>query len=517
MTIPLVLELAAEGIPVRSTCGVLGFSTQAFYKWRAKPICDRDWDDAHLVNAIVDIHADDPEFGYRFIADELERAGHQVGEGRVPRLCRQHRIWSTTTKKGRIGKRRPGPAVPDDLVQRNFTAARPDEVWLTDITEHPTGEGKLYVCAIKDVSSNRIVGYSIDERMTAQLAVSALRAAIARRQPAGTVVVHSDRGSQVEPSAASSPRLGSPGRWAESPQPATTLPWNRSSRCSKKERPRPPAMAHPQRTALRGHPRWIEHTYNRRRRQRGLGKLTPVEFELTFTTPTGGDFRVTDIAWRTVIHALTEELAHRTVEASVELGCDFRESARLSQTGDEQPTRSRATSEVTELRCDQIAEALCRITGATHRMRRRRHKVSQCRTQQRSEDLVLAPKVVVERGPRDAAEFSDLIDPHVIEGGPEGIGCSLELDRHVFRYGTHGSILPEPAMPDVDRRETRRNRSAPLALTASDSASTCPGEARDAAAVWTAGSSALHRCQTSPPQPTTTASRQPAAGGRPIG
>lgn len=234
MTFPLVLELAAEGIPVRSTCGVLGFSTQAFYKWRAKPICDRDWDDAHLVNAIVDIHADDPEFGYRFIADELERAGHQVGEGRVHRLCRQHRIWSTTTKKGRIGKRRPGPAVPDDLVQRNFTAARPDEVWLTDITEHPTGEGKLYVCAIKDVSSNRIVGYSIDERMTAQLAVSALRAAIARRQPAGTVVVHSDRGSQVEPSAASSPRLGSPGRWAESPQPATTLPWNRSSRCSKK-------------------------------------------------------------------------------------------------------------------------------------------------------------------------------------------------------------------------------------------------------------------------------------------
>ena len=184
---PLVLELAAEGIPVRSTCGVLGFSTQAFYEWRANPICDRDWDDAHLVNALVDIHADDPEFGYRFIADELERAGHQVGEGRVHRLCRQHRIWSTTTKKGRIGKGRPGPAVHDDLVQRNFTAARPDEVWLTDITEHPTGEGKLYVCAIKDVFSNRIVGYSIDERMTAQLAVSALRAAIARRQPAGTL------------------------------------------------------------------------------------------------------------------------------------------------------------------------------------------------------------------------------------------------------------------------------------------------------------------------------------------
>ena len=74
MMFPLVLDLAAEGIPVRLTCGVLGFSTQAFYKWRARPVSDRDWADAHVVNAIVDVHADDPEFGYRFIADELERA-----------------------------------------------------------------------------------------------------------------------------------------------------------------------------------------------------------------------------------------------------------------------------------------------------------------------------------------------------------------------------------------------------------------------------------------------------------
>jgi putative transposase len=86
--------------------------------------------------------------------------------------------------------------VHDDLVQRQFNAPAPDVVWVTDITEHPTVEGKLYCCAIKDLFSNRIVGYALDERMTAKLAVSALRAAIARRQPNGTVVVHSDRGSQ---------------------------------------------------------------------------------------------------------------------------------------------------------------------------------------------------------------------------------------------------------------------------------------------------------------------------------
>ena len=82
----------------------------------------------------------------------------------------------------------------DDLVQRRFRADGPDRVWLTDITEHHTGEGKLYLCAIKDVWSNRIVGYSIDERMKARLAVSALRNAVTTRGPAGTIV-HSDKGS----------------------------------------------------------------------------------------------------------------------------------------------------------------------------------------------------------------------------------------------------------------------------------------------------------------------------------
>ena len=67
MMYPLVLDLAADDIPVAVTCRVLGFSKQAFYKWRAKPVSDRDYDDAHLINAAIDIHHDDPEFGYRFL------------------------------------------------------------------------------------------------------------------------------------------------------------------------------------------------------------------------------------------------------------------------------------------------------------------------------------------------------------------------------------------------------------------------------------------------------------------
>jgi transposase InsO family protein len=196
MMFPLVRDLAAEKIPVRLTCGMLGFSAQAFNKWQACPVSERDWSDAHVTNQIVDVHADDPEFGYRFIADELEHAGMATNERRVWRLCREQRIWSTTTKEGRRHSKVPGPAVHDDLVQHDFSAPAANVVWLTDITEHPTVEGKLYICAIKNVFSNRIVGYAIDQRMTAQLAVSALRSAIARRQPHGTVIVHSDRGAQ---------------------------------------------------------------------------------------------------------------------------------------------------------------------------------------------------------------------------------------------------------------------------------------------------------------------------------
>jgi hypothetical protein len=81
-------------VPVALACRVLGFSTQAFYKWRRDPVSRRDWDDAHLTNAALDLHADDPEFGYRLIADELRDAGHQVSENRVWRLCSKQGIVS---------------------------------------------------------------------------------------------------------------------------------------------------------------------------------------------------------------------------------------------------------------------------------------------------------------------------------------------------------------------------------------------------------------------------------------
>jgi putative transposase len=85
--------------------------------------------------------------------------------------------------------------VHDDLVRRDFTAAGPNRLWLADITEHATGNGKLYLCAIKDVFSNRIVGYSLDTRMKSRLAVTALDKAVARRENVDGCILHTDRGS----------------------------------------------------------------------------------------------------------------------------------------------------------------------------------------------------------------------------------------------------------------------------------------------------------------------------------
>ena len=275
---PLVRDLADDGIPVTVTCRVLGFSTQGFYKWQARPVTQRDWDDAHLINAAYDIHADDPAFGYRFIADELPGRGIIAGENRVARLCSQQRIWSVFAKKKGLN-RKSGPPVHDDLVARKFTAQKPNQLWLTDITEHWTDTGKLYLCAIKDVYSNRIVGYSIDSRMKASLAVNALTNALAIRGAAGTIV-HSDRGSQFRSRKfvhtlsdnglqGSMGRVGACGDNAAMESFFSLLQKNvlDRRRWSTQEQLRLAIVT------------WIEKTYHRKRRQRRLGKLTPVEFE----------------------------------------------------------------------------------------------------------------------------------------------------------------------------------------------------------------------------------------------
>jgi len=203
-----------------------------------------------------------------------------VSENRVQRLCQDNKIWSVTAKKK--GKaHRPGPAVHDDLVERDFSADGPNRVWVGDITEHWTGEGKLYLCTFKDLWSNRIVGYSMSDRMTAELAVTAITNAAALRDMAfAGVIVHTDRGTQFRSRkfvrqlkkqymVGSMGRVGAAGDNAAAESFFSLLQKNVLDR---------------QRWATRDELRlaivvWIEATYHRRRRQRRLGKLTPIEFE----------------------------------------------------------------------------------------------------------------------------------------------------------------------------------------------------------------------------------------------
>jgi putative transposase len=279
-------------VPVAVACRVLGRSTQGYYQWLKQPVSQRDWDDAHLIDVALDVHVDDPGYGYRLIADELAEQGIAASENRVWRLCSVQRIFSAHSKKRGLN-RKPGPPVHDDLLRvvdrhgrpgRDFTATAPDEKWLTDISEHPTGEGKLYLCAVKDCYSGRIVGYSIDSRMKASLAVSAIRNAISLRSPAGTIL-HSDRGSQFRSKKVirllknnglrgSMGRVGACGDNAAMESFFALLQKNvlNIKRWETREELRLAIVT------------WIETRYNRRRRQRRLGRLTPVEFEMIYTT-----------------------------------------------------------------------------------------------------------------------------------------------------------------------------------------------------------------------------------------
>ncbi len=287
---PLVSELAAEGIPVVVSCRVLGLARQPYYRWLDEPIVESQLAEAYLANAIHDAHRDDPEFGYRFLADEVRQLEEhaEVSDRVVWRICRDHQWWSRFGKpKSRKGSK-PGTPAHDDLVRRDFTATAPNELWLTDITEHWTREGKLYLCAIKDVFSNRIVGWSIDSRMKARLVVAAIEMAVARRDgDVAGCILHSDRGSQfrarkVHRTLTRHQMVGSMGQVGSAGDNAAMESFFALLQRNVLDR---------QSWATRDELRieivtWIERTYHRRRRQARLGRLTPIDYEMIMTPQT---------------------------------------------------------------------------------------------------------------------------------------------------------------------------------------------------------------------------------------
>ena len=117
------------------------------------PITASELEEAYLANALFDAHRDDPEFGYRFLADEVKDSGFSACERTVWKICSQNGWWWSSFGKKKTKKlAKVHTPAHDDLVKRRFCADTLDHLWLGDITEHPTKEGKLYLCAIKDAA-----------------------------------------------------------------------------------------------------------------------------------------------------------------------------------------------------------------------------------------------------------------------------------------------------------------------------------------------------------------------------
>ena len=185
--------------PVAPMCRALGVSPSGFYAWAKRKPSKRSVSDAELGNLIEHIHreSDGGTYGAPRIHAELADAYNiHVGRKRVARLMRlrglvgvhRRRFTRTTITDKNV---RPAP----DLVQRNFTASRPDELWVADITYVPTWSGFLFLAVVLDVFSRRIVGWAMATHMRTELIVDALRMAAEQRRPNG-VVHNSDQGAQ---------------------------------------------------------------------------------------------------------------------------------------------------------------------------------------------------------------------------------------------------------------------------------------------------------------------------------
>jgi putative transposase len=193
--------IAAEkaNYPVAVMCRTLEVNRTSFHDWERRPPSDRELGDAWLTEKIKQIHKQKRGvYGAPRIHAELRIAhGIRVGRKRVERLMRAAGISGLIPKKrGRTTIRVPGVRVADDLVERQFRPAAPNVLWLADITYLRTWEGWLYLAAVQDAYSRRIVGWSIADHMRHELVVDALQMALARRRPGAGLIHHSDQGSQ---------------------------------------------------------------------------------------------------------------------------------------------------------------------------------------------------------------------------------------------------------------------------------------------------------------------------------
>lgn len=278
--------MAAEGRSVQLACRVLAVSESGFFAQRQRPPSARAIRHAALTDLIGRVHLDSRgTYGARRVHAELTLGhGLVIGHGTVALLMHRAGIAGVT---GRPRFRRiPNVATAADLVERRFGRDDPDRLWVTDITEHPTREGKVYCAVVLDVWSRRVVGWSIDASPTAGLVTNALGMAIEGRRPDGTVI-HSDQGTQFTSWAFTRraldsglmPSMGAVGSCFDNAMIESF--WSRMQ------------------VELLDRQTWrtrvelanaifeyLEIFHNRQRRHSRLGMLTPIEFETRHQTAT---------------------------------------------------------------------------------------------------------------------------------------------------------------------------------------------------------------------------------------
>ena len=193
--------IAAEkaNYPVSLLCRMLGVSRSGFHAWERRPPSGRDLADAWLIERIGEIHRESRQtYGARRVHAALAHRGVRVGRKRVERLMRLRGLSGVVPKRyRRTTIRVPGVRVADDLVDRDFAPAAPNELWCADIKYVRTWQGWLYLAAVMDCYSRRIVEWSMRPDLESELVVDALEMAIARRRPKPGLVHHSDQGSQT--------------------------------------------------------------------------------------------------------------------------------------------------------------------------------------------------------------------------------------------------------------------------------------------------------------------------------
>ena len=285
--------------PVSRLCAVLGVSRAGYYAWKDRPASARRRGDAQLLEAIRAIHAQSTAtYGWPRIHAELRHRGVRVGRKRVARLMRQAGLSGMVRRrKGRTTIRVPGVATAPDLVRRDFAPAAPNRLWVADLTEIATWEGKLYLAVVVDCFSRRCVGWAMADHMRAELVVDALEMALWRRRPDIGLVHHSDRGGQyvslsfgqTARAAGIAVSMGAKGCALDNAVCEAFFATLKKELTRRRSWPTRGELE----TAVFA---WIEGWYNRRRLHSTLGYVAPAEFETGTLSKDGASLTASRLA-----------------------------------------------------------------------------------------------------------------------------------------------------------------------------------------------------------------------------